>query len=313
MQILLTGGAGFVGSRIAQSLSKSGHTLTIADDLLFTEQIKNLPTSGVVDWISREDLNSLAVDSLFFKSFDAIIHQGAISETTYPDFKGVYQNNFLLSKKLASAAFSRKIPFIYASSASVYGAVGKQTKSKGFPMNYYAYSKFLFDEWISNSKAAPRYLGLRYFNVYGPGEHHKGNMASMVLHAYDQIQSSGRVRLFGDSAGCKAGEHMRDFVFVDDIVDIVNWALDNDWPSKIVDVGTGTPETFNKLVEYTFESLRLDPQVEYIPIPARLSDQYQSFTQANPEELRQIGYLKPLTPLREGIEKYITEIKSNNG
>lgn len=313
MRILLTGGAGFIGARIAKTLAAADIELVIADDLTSQQMLSNLPKKRIVDWLSKSDLLALQHDSEYFNQFDAIVHQGAITSTTYPNFEDVYRNNFVLSKKLAQAAKLNAISFIYASSASVYGRAGQKSTEISIPLNYYAFSKYLFDEWIQNYDESPTYLGLRYFNVYGPGEEAKGDMASMVFHSINQIAVNKKVKLFANSVGCADGEHKRDFVFVDDIADIVKWALNNPWKSKIVDVGTGVADTFNNLVRYTFESLGVAAQIEYVPMPEKLISQYQSFTEAYPNDLREIGYFQILTPLREGIEKYITEIKSNNG
>lgn len=309
MRVLLTGGAGFIGARIANRLAQEDVKITIADNLISPLQIQKLPSRGIVDWIRKAELLSLPVNDPFFHGFDAIVHQGAITATTYPHFSKLLEHNFQLSKKLAKVSQIQNIPFIYASSASVYGTLGYREADLNtcIPLNYYGYSKLLFDKWIMDNANPPRFLGLRYFNVYGPGEELKGGMASVAFHAFNQIRETGEVRLFDASEGCAAGEHKRDFVYVDDIAEFVQWALVNSWNSRILDFGTGRAETFNTMVTNIFKNFNLAPNIKYIAMPEILKGKYQSFTKANSNDLVEIGYPVSLTTLNQGLKRYYEE------
>jgi len=313
VRVLLTGAAGLIGGRIARKLSDAGMEIIAADDIVQKSQIAKLSIPGITDLISRSDLIIHSRDLLFFDGFDAIVHQGAITSTTHENFESLYLNNFILSKQLALGAAKKNLKFIYASSASVYGKPGckKKDDEQNLPLNSYAFSKYLFDKWIVNHRNQINFLGLRYFNVYGPGEEHKNKMASMVFHGIKQAENEGCIKLFGKSGNIPDGEHKRDFVSVDDIANLVSWSLKNDWESSIVDTGTSVPETFNTLANLVFKHLNLPPRIEYIEMPSELSNQYQSFTKADERDLQKLGYDRAFTSLDAGIANYVHEMANN--
>ncbi|MBO9599770.1 MAG: ADP-glyceromanno-heptose 6-epimerase, partial [Cohnella sp.] len=276
---------------------------------------KNLRGLDISDYADKDRL----FDVMDAKTVEAVIHLGANTDTTERDARQIMDENFEYSKKLWLYCVKHNIRFIYASSASVYGdgALGYRETippEKLTPLNAYAYSKLLFDRWaVRRSECPPLWAGLRFFNVYGPGEAHKNHMASMVFHAFHQIRKNGVVRLFKSyDPNYSDGEQKRDFVYVGDVADICLFFLDRDaFPSGFYYVGTGHAQSFNELVNALFASLSLGSSVEYIEMPATLIRQYQYFTEADIGRLRQIGYERPIRTIQDGVAEYARYLLRN--
>lgn len=313
---IITGGAGFIGSNILRKLNSLGvNDIIVVDNLKNGEKFKNLVGCKFSNYMDKDDFIHLLSDGKL-KHITALIHQGACSDTTERDGKYMMNNNYAYTKSLAEYCVFNDIPFIYASSAAVYG-----NAENGFvedfkcenPINIYAYSKYLFDQWAREHlhKASSTFVGLRYFNVYGPREFHKGRMRSMVPQAYEQIEKNGRVRLFGSDGTTEAGEQRRDFIFVKDIVSVVLFFLEKAGHKGIFNVGTGESRSFNDLANAVIDACGKG-QIEYTNFPDELRGRYQSYTQANISALRGAGYEKRFTPLEEGVKEYVEWLKSDN-
>lgn len=323
---IITGAAGFIGSNIVQALAKTGsHCLIAVDDLEKKDQFFNLLRAPVSDYYDKHELLlALNTDELKHLKIKAIFHQGACSDTMNHDASFMMRNNYRYTVELFRWAQAKAIPFLYASSAAVYGAstVFKEERRYEAPLNIYGYSKFLFDEYVryylTDRKLTAPVVGFRYFNVYGFGEQHKGRMASVVLHHYHQYREKGFVELFGAYAGYDAGEQRRDFISVEDVARVNLFFLKNA-KTGIYNLGTGLSRSFNDLATATINTLRalankkplsLAELVErglirYIDFPDSLKGKYQSFTQADLSLLRSAGYHEQFLSLEEGIDRYI--------
>jgi ADP-L-glycero-D-manno-heptose 6-epimerase len=313
--ILITGGSGFIGSNIVQALNQQGiHDILIADQLDSTDKWKNIADKNISDYIDKDRL----FEKITHYSLDAVIHMGACTDTTERNMQRLIEDNYEYSKKLWQYCVKKHIKFIYASSASIYGNgdfsfTEKANLDNMIPLNPYAYSKLLFDKWVIRQKnTPPAWAGLRFFNVYGPGENHKALMASMVFHAYHQIQEQGKVKLFkSQHINYQDGEQQRDFVYVKDVADIALFFYHNpSFPSGIYNVGSGCARTFNDLVRAIYTARQLPCQVEYIEMPAVLEKKYQYYTKADMTKLREIGYTRDLTELEHGILAYVDYLDS---
>ena len=309
--VVVTGGAGFIGSNIVRGLNKDGITdILIVDNLKNSKKHLNLNALEFYDFVDKEDfLENLNK----FDKIDLIFHQGACSNTLETDGRYMIKNNYEYSKTLLHYALDKKIRFIYASSASVYG-LGKngfsEERKNEFPLNVYAFSKFLFDQYVRRitlNKNSTQVVGLRYFNVYGPNEHHKGKMASVIYHFHNQIQDDGTIKLFEGSDKFK-----RDFVYIGCVVKVNLFFMNNPNISGIFNVGTGKAESFLKVAQI-MQSLYPNIRIEFIKFPEELKGKYQTFTQANLERLRAVGYKDEFTPLEIGIKKYVEILKSTGG
>jgi ADP-L-glycero-D-manno-heptose 6-epimerase len=301
--IILTGGAGFVGSNLLGALNSRG----VADVLVVDrrgDNFRNLRDLRFSDFMLPAEFARAIERKALPAKIEAIFHQGACADTTCQDGRYMIGNNFTFSKLILNFALSNKTPLVYASSAAVYGSSSAFTPSRDneCPLNLYGLSKLAFDNHVRSvlTKSECTVAGLRYFNVYGPREFHKGNMASMVYQLYRQLKESGRARLFKGTNGYADGEQRRDFVFVDDIVR-VNLAL-AEGPVRrgIFNVGTGHSRTFNDVAQTIISQLDKGA-IDYIPLPANLAGKYQSFTQAELSELRNAGYNEPFSTLESGI------------
>ena len=307
--IIVTGGAGFIGSNLVKALNDKGLTdVLVVDDLTEGIKFRNLVDCQVIDYLDKDDfLQMVKQEKNFTEKVDAVFHQGACSTTTEWDGRYMMENNYTYSKELLHYCLKLKIPFIYASSAAVYGTGEnfREARENEAPVNVYGYSKYLFDEYVRRFVTEPesQVVGLRYFNVYGPREQHKGSMASVAWHLNQQIQASGKVRLFEGSGGYANGDQRRDFIHVDDVVKINLWMLENS-ASGIVNVGTGASRPFNDVAK-AIVSWHGEGQVEYIEFPEHLKDSYQSFTEADISSLRQMGYKNDFLSVEDGVKQYL--------
>jgi ADP-L-glycero-D-manno-heptose 6-epimerase len=323
MYCIVTGAAGFIGSKLVEGLNRRGVMDVIAvDHLAHADKFRNLAAAEIADYLDQaEFIGNL---ERFEGAVEAVFHQGACSDTMETDGRYMLDNNYAYSKRLLEWSQEEGVPFIYASSAAVYGAGPEFREERRYerPLNVYGYSKFLFDQYVRRILATQnaQVAGLRYFNVYGPNEQHKGRMASVAYHAYHQLLGAGKVKLFVGSGGYDNGEQRRDFVFVEDVVDVNLWLLERGDVSGVFNCGSGRAQTFNELaaavinaVQGTRLSVRDMVQkglIEYIPFPAGLAEKYQSFTQADLTRLRAAGYAGEFRAVEQGVAAYVAELRS---
>jgi ADP-L-glycero-D-manno-heptose 6-epimerase len=313
--IIVTGAAGFIGSQIIAALNASGREDIIAvDDLTDGKKYINLARVRFADYLDYEDLQAaLAAGSL--GNIEAILHQGACSATTEWDGRYMMRVNYDYSKHLYHYCIDHAVPFIYASSAAVYGGRERfvEADETQLPLNVYGYSKWLFDQYRlrHQAKETAQVVGLRYFNVYGPHEAHKGGMASVVFHFTKQLLENGELKLFGAGEGCGPGEHRRDFVYVKDVAQVVLWLLSHPKVSGIFNLGTGKAESFNTLADHLLAA-HGEGEKRYIEFPAQLKGCYQSFTEANMTALQQAGFDLPFTSLEAGVKAYYAWLLEND-
>lgn len=314
--IVITGGAGMIGSIIAWHLNQQGRDdLVIADQLQQPEQWQNLCHRDIADYLDKEELFPwLDSHDERRKGIDAIIHMGAISNTAERDFNRLLQDNLRYSQHLWMWCARHGIPLLYASSAATYGAGehGYDDRQQSLrPLNSYGYSKYLFDRWVLRQVSAgaatpPQWCGLKFFNVYGPNEYHKQRMASVVFHTFNQVRESGTMRLFrSERAGVADGMQSRDFIYVKDAAKVVVYFLENPQISGIFNVGSGDARTFNDLAENVMVSMGKEKSVTWVDMPDDLKGKYQYFTQASMHKLRAAGYTQPFTSLEDGIRDYV--------
>jgi len=312
--IIVTGGAGFIGSNLVKALNDKGLTdVLVVDDLTDGTKFRNMLDCQVIDYLHKDEfLQMVKQEKDFTEKIEAIFHQGACSTTTEWDGRYMMENNYTYSKELLHYCLNLKIPFIYASSAAVYGTGKnfKEVRENESPVNVYGYSKYLFDEYVrrtvlnsENKVSESQVVGLRYFNVYGPREQHKGSMASVAWHLNQQIQANGKVKLFEGSGGYANGDQRRDFIHVDDVVKVNLWMLENA-TSGIVNVGTGASRPFNDVAK-AIVSWHGQGEVEYIEFPEHLKGSYQSYTEADIISLRQMGYKNDFLSVEDGVKQYL--------
>ena len=315
---LVTGGAGFIGSNVVASLNEAGASDIVVNDLLGQDDAKwrNLAKRQVADLVPPAEL----IAWLAGRKLEAVIHMGAISDTTATDGDLVMENNFRLSLRLLDWCTVTRTPFIYASSAATYG-----NGSQGFdddwsleglrklrPMNLYGWSKHLFDlavvdRYIKKENLPPHWAGLKFFNVYGPNEYHKGHMASVLAKVFDEAKAGRPVRLFKSyREGIEDGDQRRDFIYVDDAVAALRWLLDTSSVNGIFNVGTGKAESFRDMIGAMFKALGRPANIEYIEMPDAIRGQYQYFTQSSVDNLRRAGYNAGFTPLEAAVGQYVT-------
>jgi ADP-L-glycero-D-manno-heptose 6-epimerase len=308
--IIVTGGAGFIGSNLIETLNSRGHRdILVVDNLKNGIKFKNLVDSQILDYQDKNDfLADMNAGKLYSMQIEAVFHLGACSDTTEWDGHYIMRNNYEYSKAVLHYCLARRIPFIYASSASVYGEGRTFSEDREYenPLNVYGYSKFLFDEYVRQHLAitVTQVVGLRYFNVYGPREQHKGRMASVVHHFNNQVQADGKIRLFEGCDGYANGEQRRDFIHVSDAVGVTLWFMDNPSRRGIFNVGTGRTHSFNEVANAVL-SWHRHGEIEYIPFPDNLKGRYQSFTQADLSGLRGVGYDRPFKTIEEGVKDYL--------
>lgn len=309
--IIVTGGAGFIGSNLVRGLNKIGERdILVVDDLSDGRKFSNIADCDIADYEDLHDFRARLSGGLDFEP-RCIFHQGACSTTTEWDGSYMMDTNFTYSKELLEYCLASAVPLIYASSAAVYGASTRfvEDPSVERPLNVYGYSKLLFDQYVRRklSTASSQVVGLRYFNVYGPGEDHKGSMASVAFHLDRQIREDGEARLFEGSAGFDAGEQRRDFIYVEDVVDVNMWFYEHADRSGIFNVGTGKAETFNALADAAI-AWHGCGQKRYIPFPPDLESAYQSFTEADIGALRAAGYEAEFADVATGVSKYLDRL-----
>ena len=314
--LLVTGGAGFIGSNVVAALNQAGRTDIAVNDIVGSEdKWRNLAKRQVADVVPPGELFGW----LQGRKLDGVIHMGAISDTTATDADLVLENNFRLSLRLLDWCTQARVPFIYASSAATYG-----NGSAGFsddwspaalkrlaPMNLYGWSKHLFDLAIvdramKKEKLPPQWTGLKFFNVFGPNEYHKGEMMSLVAKRFEDARQGRAVRLFKSyRPGVADGQQSRDFIHVDDAVAVVRWLIDSPSVSGIFNVGTGAARSFTDLISALFQAMGRAPNIEYIEMPESIRAQYQYFTQAETSNLRRAGYNAGFTPLEDAVARYV--------
>ncbi len=311
--IVVTGGAGLIGSNIVRALNRAGHTdIIIVDDLSDGHKFVNFSDCDIADYIDYQDFLQQIVEKQH-NDIAALFHQGACSETTEWDGRYMMKNNYEYSKVLLRHCLDNNVQFIYASSAATYGASARFVEHPNCeqPLNVYGYSKLLFDRYVRrhalNENA--QVVGLRYFNVYGPGEQHKGRMASVAFHFNNQIKDTGAIKLFEGSGGYGPGEQRRDFVYVGDIASLNLWLLDNPQVRGIFNAGTGKSQTFKEVGQAVID-YHGKGEIEFIPFPEGLKGAYQSFTEADMSAIRKAGYDKSFKTVQEGVAEYLQILNS---
>lgn len=310
---VLTGGAGFIGSCLLRMLNDEGiDDVIVVDNIGSTEKWKNLKNKKYREYVQKE----LFLDRLCsgeYNGIDMIIHMGACSSTTQTDFDYLWKNNVDYSKIIWKYCTEKQIPLIYASSAATYGdgTRGFSDEPAGIsklqPLNGYGYSKQIFDEWTMKQSDTPcQYVGLKFFNVYGPNEYCKGTMASMAFHGYNQVVDRGKISLFkSENSKYKDGLQERDFVYVKDICKVVNFFIKHPERSGIFNVGTGNAQSFLEFVSSVFYALDMEPEIEFIDMPKHLKLNYQYHTQADISSLRRIGYKDSFLNVKDGVRDYV--------
>lgn len=310
--IIVTGGAGFIGSNVVRQLNAAGErNILVVDDLTDGHKIDNLADCDIVDYLDKDDFLKRLSSDADFGDVRAVLHQGACTTTTEWDGRYMMQTNYDYSKVLLHYCVERAIPLIYASSASVYGAGTEFAVERGneHPINVYAFSKWQFDQYLRSRWADIRsqVVGLRYFNVYGPGERHKGGMASVIWHFSRQLLAGDAVRLFSGSDGYGNGEQRRDFIHVDDVAAVNLWLLEHPDCRGLYNLGTGKCRTFNDVARAVIAWYGRG-EITYIPFPDSLEGSYQSFTEADMSGLRAAGYDAEFLDIEEGVKRYLDVI-----
>ncbi len=319
--ILVTGGAGFIGSNVAARLCGRGDMEVVVCDRLRDAgagKWRNLNAVPLSDLIHPDHLDAFLDKN--WRRIAAVVHMGAISATTETDVDKIVAANFDLSKRLWSWCAERQRPLVYASSAATYGAGERgfsddndiEAISALSPLNAYGWSKKLFDIYAAREQARgfapPKWAGLRFFNVYGPNERHKGGQKSVVAHMYPKVRAGEAVRLFkSHNPQYEDGKQLRDFIFVKDVVDVIEWLIQGDRHGGVLNVGTGNARSFLDLAHATFAAAGKKPQVEFVDTPEAIRANYQYFTEANMNRLRDLGYERQFTPLEAGVAAYVSE------
>lgn len=329
MYYIVTGACGFIGANLVKALNERGIDKVIAvDNLKKADKFKNLIDCEIADYLDKHEFIEMVQAGHFDGAVEAIFHEGACSDTMETDGHYMMENNYRYSSTLLDFCLDHEVPYLYASSASVYGGgrIFQESREHEGPLNVYGYSKFLFDQVVRRRAASADFssqvVGFRYFNVYGPREQHKGRMASVAFHHFNQYRATGKVKLFEGCDGYNNGEQSRDFVYVEDVVKVNMFFLDNPDKSGIFNLGTGRAQPFNDIAHSTVNACRaLEGKpvlslaemvaqgiVEYIDFPEALKGKYQSFTQADIGALRAAGYSDDFDSVAEGVTKYVQHL-----
>ncbi len=324
MYTIVTGAAGFIGSNLVKALNERGESQIIAvDNLTRADKFSNLVDCQIADYLDKDEFIARLAAGRFDGDVAAVFHEGACSDTMETDGRYMMENNFRYSLALLDWCQAKEVQFLYASSAATYGGGSEFKEERAFeaPLNVYGYSKFLFDQIVRQRlpEALSQIVGLRYFNVYGPRESHKGRMASVAFHHYKQFRAARKVKLFEGCDGYADGEQKRDFVSVDDVAKVNLFFLEHPRKSGIFNLGTGRAQSFNELAVANVNACRAlageaalplaellrQGFIEYIPFPEALRGKYQSFTQADLAKLRAAGYDAPFACVEEGVSRYV--------
>ena len=333
MKIVVTGAAGFIGSNLVKGLNARGIDDIIAvDDMTDGHKFRNLADLRIADYVDADDFYELFAEGAFGE-VEAVFHEGACSDTMEADGKYMMDNNYTLSCELHQACQAQGTRLLYASSAATYGGSDTFSESPEFekPLNVYGYSKLLFDQRLRRElgarfeNTASQVAGFRYFNVYGPREQHKGRMASVAFHQFNQFRAEGKVKLFGEYGGYGPGKQMRDFVFIDDVVAVNLWFLDHPDESGLFNLGTGRAQPFNDVAIAVVNTLRQEDKlaplsldeaargglIDYIAFPEALVGKYQSYTQADLSTLRAAGCQHAFADVQTGVTSYMRWLSVN--
>lgn len=326
-RVVVTGGAGFIGSNIVKSLNARGiDDIIVVDDLTQGDKFRNIADLRIADYVDADEFYAAFAEGGFGK-VDAVFHEGACSDTMEQDGKYMMDNNYGVSVSLFESCQQRGTRLLYASSAATYGGSDTFRETPEFerPLNVYGYSKLLFDQRMRREcgdfrKLKRQVVGFRYFNVYGPREQHKGRMASVAFHQFNQFREHGKVKLFGEYGGYGPGEQTRDFIFVDDVVAVNLWFFDNPDKSGIFNLGTGRAQPFNDVAVAVVNALKgggvpdaaaavQQGLLEYVPFPDALRGKYQCYTQADLAALRATGCDHQFADVATGVAKYMQELQ----
>ena len=317
--IIVTGGAGFIGSAFVWKLNQKGiEDIVIVDQLGSDDKWKNLVNLRFADYIHKNEFMNLVLEDEVPFEASAVIHMGACSSTTERDADYLWENNYLYSRELAAWALSHNARFIYASSAATYGdgALGfsdhHEKISQLKPINMYGYSKQIFDLWVLKNKLEDKIVGIKYFNVFGPNEYHKGDMSSVIYKAFKQIKETGKMRLFKSyRKEYPDGGQLRDFVYVKDCLNVMWWFFKNPEVNGIYNLGTGKARTWKDLIKSVFAAMERKTNIQYIEMPVALRDQYQYFTEAQMNKLKSAGCPVTFAPLEETVRDYVVNYLQN--
>ena len=317
--IIVTGGAGFIGSAFVWRLNREGiKDIIIVDQLGTDDKWKNLVGLTFTDYIHKNEFIEMVIADEVPFEVSSVVHMGACSSTTERDADYLWENNYLYSRKVADWALRHNARFIYASSAATYGdgssgfSDDHEIISRLKPSNMYGYSKQVFDLWVLKNKLEKKMAGIKFFNVYGPNEYHKGDMVSVIYKAFHQIQETGKVCLFKSyKKEYPNGGQMRDFIYVKDCVNVMWWLLENPSVNGIYNLGTGRARTWNDLIAAVFSSMGRKTNIQYIEMPESLRNQYQYFTQAQMDKLKKAGCHVNFSSLEDSVRDYVTNYLQN--
>ncbi len=311
--VIVTGGAGFIGSAFVWKLNREGiDNILIVDNVNTSDKWKNLVPLRFAQYQSKFDFYDRMTENEMPGGVSMVVHLGACSSTTETDMDYLYDNNVEFSQKLAEWSIRKKIPFIYASSAATYGegengfTDDHSSLAKLRPVNRYGYSKQLFDLWLQRNHYLDKVTGIKFFNVFGPNEYHKGDMSSVIFKAFHKIKETGKFSLFkSHREGYRDGEQKRDFIYIKDVVDVIWYLSQNPDKPGIYNLGTGIARSWNDLILAVFSAMELPPRIDYVDMPENLRGAYQYFTQAEMSKLKNAGFTNPMTSLEDSIRDYV--------